>query len=218
MPSRSASSSSRFVAISDGSDFDAMRVASSMVSSTSDFGPALLHREAGGDGVLGRDPVGGEQRHRRPLATHAARQQVAARGFGRHAHVGERREESRASDTNTMSQWASMVKPKPTAAPLTAASSGLGNSCSTSTNAGKPLRDGAVPSTPASTVSAISSRSVPAQNALPGAGEHDDARRRRRSAAARKRVGRRVVELLVERVGAVGPVEREEADAFTGLR
>jgi len=34
MPSRSASSSSRFVAMSDGSDFEAMRVASSMVSST----------------------------------------------------------------------------------------------------------------------------------------------------------------------------------------
>src|SRR3954454_5959458 len=71
------------------------------------------------------------------------------------------------SDTSTRSQCASMVNPSPTAAPLTAASSGLGKSWSVSTKAGKPERSGSVPRASSGTVSAISRRAVPAQNALP---------------------------------------------------
>ena len=52
---------------------------------------------------------------------------------------------------------------------------------------------------------------------LARAGEHDDGDVVVGRGGA-QRVGGRVVQLLVERVGAVGPVEREQADAVAVLR
>ena len=66
------------------------------------------------------------------------------------------------SAARTMSQWGSNVNPMPTAAPLTAASSGLSNACSASSSTGKPDSIFSPP-----TRRAISSRSCPAENARP---------------------------------------------------
>ena len=117
------------------------------------------------------------------------------------------------SDTKTMSQWASMVKPRPTAAPFTAASNGFGNSCSTSTNAGNPLRDGAV-AIDAGVDGLRHLQEIGARTErLAGTGEHDD-RDVVVGCGGAQRVGGRVVQLLVERIGAVGPVEGEQPDAI----
>ena len=90
-----------------------------------------------------------------------------------------------------------MVKPRPTAAPFTAASRGLGNSWSVSTKAGKPERSGAR----RAGVDRLGHLEQVGSGAerLAGTGEHDRADGVVGGRGAQG-VGRRVIQLLVERV------------------
>ena len=124
------------------------------------------------------------------------------------------------SETNTRSQCASIVKPSPTAAPVHRRHQRLGEVLE-----GVDERWEAVArdrtSTTAAAHAGVDGRGHleqvgPRAEGLARTGEHDD-RDLVVGLCGAERIGGCVVQLLVERVGAVGPVEREQADAVAVL-
>ena len=88
-------------------------------------------READLSALLGREPLRADQQPHRVLTAEQHREQVRARGLRRHCEVGERTADAAASvDISVSSENPMMVAPIPSARPLTAQSSGFGDTLS----------------------------------------------------------------------------------------
>ena len=146
------------------------------------------------------------------LPAHAPRQQVAARGFGRDAHVRERREQARVVGHEHEVAVREHREAEPDRGAVHRRHQRLGEVLE-----GVDERGEAVARDRFATDAGVDGRGHleqvgPRAEGLARAGEHDDGDVVVGFRGA-QRVGSRVVQLLVERVGAVGPVEREQADA-----